>query len=220
MADAEVQILISAIDNMSTTLKRIEGTLGKTQQNIEKQTVATTQSFDKQMGSLLILGDAANKVDNIFTSYQNMQLRLENASERVANAQDRLINAQKNLREITKKASATAEDYADAQRQVEIASRSLQIAQNNQARMNNMVIGTYINMSIQAISLVASIGKAKTAIIGLTVAVQTFVASIPVIGWVLIGATAAVGAFTLAIQENTQGIKDWEEGYKIGRAHV
>ncbi len=86
MPDSEVSILISAIDNMSTTLKKIEATLGQTQKSVEKQTAATTQTFDKQMGSLLILGDAANKVDNIFSSYQNMQLRLENASERVANA--------------------------------------------------------------------------------------------------------------------------------------
>ena len=218
--DAEVQILISAIDNMSVTLKKIEATLGQTQASVEKQTDATTKTFDKQMGSLLVLGDAANKVDNIFTSYQNLQLRLENASERVANAQDRLIKAQQNLREVTKKAGATAEDYADAQRQVEMASRSLQISQNNQARMNNMVIGTYINMSIQAISLSASLGTVKVAIMGLTVAVQGFIASIPVFGWVLIGATTAVGAFTWAIQENTSGLKDWSEEWSTSGAEV
>ena len=216
--DAEVQILISAIDNMSVTLKKIEATLGQTQASVEKQTEATTKTFDKQMGSLLVLGDAANKVDNIFTSYQNLQLRLENASERVANAQDRLIKAQQNLREVTKKAGATAEDYADAQRQVEMASRSLQISQNNQARMNNMVIGTYINMSIQAISLSASFGTVKIAIIGLTKASLAFIAT--PIGATLVAIGTALSIVTYQfieykkVQEDLKLIEEDEIGLR------
>ena len=125
MADAEIQILISAVDNMTATMKKIEGQLESSNRNIQKQTDVTSQTFDKQMGSLLVLGQMASRVDSIFISYMNVQIRLENATERVMNAQDRLTDAQDNLNKVMNDSKSSAEDVAKAQTQVERASRSL-----------------------------------------------------------------------------------------------
>ena len=99
MADAEIQILIKAVDEMSSTLKKVETNIGTMTKNSEKQTKSLGSAFTKLQGDLLILGNAASRVDSIFSSYVSMQLRLENATERVIGAQDRLTEAQDRLTE-------------------------------------------------------------------------------------------------------------------------
>jgi len=224
MADEEIQILISAQDEMSATLKRIEGNLDDFGKATKKQTQLTTDAFKSQITTLVSLGNIASSVDNIFSSYTNLQLRLENATERVTGAQERLRVAQERLTDAQKESQRTAlsleklsvqeerskkrlqelnnhlaflirnkvnpasEKYkntlaeiqdeefnlrdiqltrtelvekqskkvVDAQREVESATRGVTIAENNLARANNQVIGTYINMATQSLSVVAS----------------------------------------------------------------
>ena len=97
MAENEIKILISAVDDATATLKKIEGQMGIMQKEIAKSTDKAAKSTDDQIGSFIRLGAAANSLDNIMSSYQNLQLRLENSAERVANAQDRVTDAQDKL---------------------------------------------------------------------------------------------------------------------------
>lgn len=154
MADAQVQILIQAVDDMSKTVKNIEKTLEGMNKNVQKQSEQTSKAFTKQQGNLLILGQAAQSVDNIFSSYTNMQIRVENAAERVMGAQDRLADAHSDLNKVMRDSKSTSEDVADAHRRVEVASRTLTISLNNQKRTNDAVIGTYINMGTQVLVLI------------------------------------------------------------------
>jgi len=206
MADAEIQILIEAIDHATAVMNKIEGRLGESNKQIQKQTEATAKSFDKQMGSLLILGQAANTVDNIFTSYQNLQLRLENATERVTGAQDRLANAQYKLGKVMKDSASKAEDVAEAQRDVESASRALTISQNNLERMQNRVIGTYISIGVQTMTLIAQMPVLIASVRSLTIASMAFIATPLGMALVAIGATIAV--VTLAIHENNKKMEE------------
>ena len=215
MADAEIEILIKAVDQMSGTLNSIEGTLEKTQKNIQKTTDNTSRSFDKQMGSLLVLGQAAGTVEHIQSSYVNLQLRLENASERVANAQDRLRKAQYNLSKVQKNTSATAEDLAEANQDVESATRSLTISQNNLARAHNQVMGTYINIGVQVISLTRQMPLLIAEVRSLTIESLAFAATplwgtLIAIGLVVTAVTLTVNAQKKAFEEVTAA----EENYK------
>lgn len=155
MSDAEVQILIQAVDNVSKVMQNIEKTLDSSNKQIKKQTENTSEAFKEQTGKLIKLGQSVQTVDNIFDNYQNMQIRIENATERVNGATDRLADAQYNLSEVMKSGTASAEDIANAQRQVESAQRGLIVSTNNLTRANNEVIGTMINMGIQSASLIA-----------------------------------------------------------------
>ena len=172
MAQSEIAVLIRAVDEVSATVKNIEKNLGGMQEEVRKQTVATSQTFDKQMGSLLVLGNAASRVDSIFSSYQNLQLRLANASERVENAQDHLADTQRNLERLQKSGVATAEQLYDANLAVERASRGLTIAQNNQARAQNLVWGTYIQIGLSVVTLLASLPALATALVGVATGIK------------------------------------------------
>lgn len=191
MAEGEIQILITAVDNMSAVMTKVEANLDKSNTAIQKQTTATSKGFQEQTGNLLILGQAANSVDRIWSSYQNMQLRIENATERVTGAQDRLADAQYELNKLLKSGTASAEDLQNAQRKVESASRGLTISQNNLQRAQNRVIGTYIGMGMQAVTLIASFGKVKIAIMAMTKASLAFLAT--PLGIALAAIAVAVG---------------------------
>ena len=102
MAESEIRILITAVDNVSAELKTIEGKIDGFSKNTAKQTQAVSKSFQQQTSALIALGNAALTVDNILTSYQNLQLRLENATERVTGATERLRFAQEKYTEILK----------------------------------------------------------------------------------------------------------------------
>ena len=81
MADQSIEILLKIQDEMSSTLKRIEGNLEDFNNKVTKQNQVSTKTFQEQTTSLLALGNAAQYVDNIFSSYSNLQLNLENATE-------------------------------------------------------------------------------------------------------------------------------------------
>ena len=209
MADAEIQILIKAVDEVSATMSRIEGTLEKSNKNIQKQTMATSETFDKQMGSLLVLGSTASRVDTIFSSYQNLQIRLENASERVTGAQDRLRKAQYNLSKVQKDTSKTALDVADAQADVDSATRGLTISMNNQARANNMVIGTYINIGVQAVTLIAQLPVLIKSVESLTIAGWAFVAT--PLGITLVALAGIITLVTLGYRESKKSAEEYKQ---------
>lgn len=159
MAEEKIQILIEAVDEATAVLRKIEDQVTNSGKAIVRSQEQTKKSFEVSTESLLAVGNAAESVDRIFSSYENLQLRLENASERVANAQDRLRDAQYKLHKTQQDASASAEDVANAQQNVEAASRGLTISQNNLARANNAAIGTYISMGVGIVELSVSIGK-------------------------------------------------------------
>lgn len=196
MADATIQILIEAQDKVTATLKNIEGTLGGMAKNSAKQSQAISQGFTSTTDSLIALGNAAATVDNIFSSLTNMQLRLENANERLANAQDRVSDAQTKLNRLQKSGTASAEDLADASQEVERANRGLTISQNNLARAQNQVIGTYINIGVQVIALSASLPKLKLALEAVNASMWR-IASNP-LGIVLIALAGVITLATLA----------------------
>lgn len=211
MAEAELEVLIKAIDEMSGTLKKIEGNLEKTNKNIQKQTEKTSTIFQETTGDLLVLGSAASRVDAIFSSYTNIQLRLENASERVANAQDSLADAQRELNKLQKSGKASADDLRKAEQQVERASRALNIAQNNVARTQNQVLGIWINMGVQSVTLIASLGSVTVAIQRMTASAIAFIvtplgATLAALGVVI----AVVGMEYLRASQRAEKLQDLE----------
>lgn len=203
--DDEVRILIKAVDEATATIERIEKKLDASNKMMQKSSENTAEAFDKQMGSLIVLGQAAGNVDRIFDSYNNMQLRLENSSERVANAQDRLRKAQYNLTKVQKDTTATAEDLAEAQADVESASRSLNISQNNLAKTQNQVSGTYIAIGVQVVSLVKSMPVLIAEVRSLTAAGMAFIAT--PIGAALLAISLAAGAVAGAYKEQKEELE-------------
>lgn len=217
MADAEIQILVSLKDEMTAGFERIQSTLEKGNKSIQKQTEITSKSFTEQMGSLLVLGQAASTVDNIFSSYTNLQLRLENATERVTGAQDRLAEAEYRLKKVTNDASSTTDDIKNAERQLEAASRGLTIAQNNIARANNQVIGTFISMGLQVTTLIAQMPVLIKTLKELAVAAGIAEAALGPIGWAILAIGAAITVFSMA---NSEYKKQLEEAKAIEDAKV
>ena len=173
MADAEVEILLTLTTQITKSLdeakKSIEGTTN----------------------SLLAVGNAASSVDSIFSSLTSISLRLENAHERLANAEDRLEDAQTRLNRLQKSGKATSEQLEDAQKDLDRATRGLTISQNNLARAQNQVIGTYINVGIQSIRLIQSLPQLKKAIDDIRIASQAFVATPLGLALLAIGAALA-----------------------------
>lgn len=206
MADAEIEVLIKVVDEMSGKLTDIEGRIDNYQKANQNASEAVTKSWQDQMTGLIALGNAAQSVDNIFSSYQNLQLRLENAAERVTGAQERLEDAQEKLNRLMKDGSAKASDLADAQKEVDRASRSLTIAENNQARAQNMIVGAYINMGVQTMVLIGSIPKLVVAIKALTVASMEFI--VTPIGAALAAVAAVAVIVTTAYIEQKNAVEN------------
>ena len=204
--DAQIAILIRAVDEFSGTLKNIETQLTKTNRNITKQTEETGKAFDKQTGSLLILGQAANSVDNIFSQYRNLQLRLENATERVSNAQDRLSDSQIKLTRLQQSGTATTDQLHDAEQELERATRGLTISQNNLERTQNMVIGTYISIGTQVVSLLRSMPLLIVEVRALTISSLAFIAT--PLGATLLVIGAAIALVTIENNKLKTAIED------------
>jgi len=205
MADAEIQILITAIDEISGTLKKIEGQLETSNKNIQTQTTKTTEVFGQQITTLLALGNVAQKLDHIWTAYQNMQIRLENASTRLTNAQERLEDAQTKLNRMVRDGVDDMDKLQDAQKEVERASRNLIISKNNLARVNNAVIGTYIMMGTQLVSAVYDFYKLYKAIRDTAIATTILkgITSPAGLAIGLLAAGAGVAAVSLMMQKNS-----------------
>lgn len=215
MAENEIKILISAVDDATATLKKIEGQMGIMQKEIAKSTDKAAKSTDDQIGSFIRLGAAANSLDNIMSSYQNLQLRLENSAERVANAQDRVTDAQDKLNKLTKDGKSKTDDYIQAQKELERASRSLTIAENNQSRAQNAVLGIYINMAVQGLVLVKSYSELKLALDKATASALKFIATpigatITAVALVLITAKAALDQHNKSVEETRKAWEDYQ----------
>lgn len=208
----EIQILIRAIDEVTGTIKKIESNLENMNKSVKKQTEETSKAFDKQMGSLLVLGNAANSVDRIFSNYQNLQLRLENSTERVANAQDRLRKAEYNLKKVQKDVTASAEDLAEANADVDSATRSLTISQNNLERANNQVLGTYIQISLESLNLIKSLPILINSFKTLGIAFATLAVTPLGISLIALGGTIAV--LTKLTGDNKTEVEETYNNYK------
>lgn len=170
----EIAIIIKAFDEFSKTNEKILGELDKLNQKVSglskgqeiaaKAAEQSAKAFDKNLGSLIALGNAASAVEHIQSSLVNLQLRLENATERVANAQDRLADSQTKLSRLQKSGTATADQLHDAEQELERATRGLTISQNNLERTQNMVVGTYISIGVQVLSLIKSLPVLNTQV--------------------------------------------------------
>jgi len=199
--ETELQILIKAIDEVSGTVKDIEKTVSGMSKEVTKQTAKTEKAFQSSTDSLLALGNAASSVDRIFDSYQNLQLRLENAAIRVEEAQKNQRDAQYNLNKVMSDGTATAEDIAKAQDDLDTATNRVTVAMNNQARAGNAVVGTYINIGVQVVTLIASLPKLWESVVILGKAIWGLVpalTSVTVAGaplWIII--LAVIAALTL-----------------------
>ena len=184
-ADAEIAILIKAQDQFSDKIDGMNKKLDSFVRDNKKQTESLSQSWNRTTDSLIAIGNVASSVDSIFSSLTNLEIRLENATERLANAQDRLADAGGNVEKSQKKlqfinerlerlANAgittgeqvlklreeqilASDDLTQAQKEEERATRSLTIAENNLARAQNQVLGTYIQIGIQSVSLAKSL---------------------------------------------------------------
>lgn len=196
MVDNRIQILIEGQDKISATLSNIESKIKKFGDENKTATDKMINSWQKGTNSLIAIGNAAASVDNIFSSLTNLSIRLENASERLANAQDRLedsqlgvVRANKDLVKIQKTYNFVLKNHLedteygirvldayeeasrrveDAQKAEERATRGLIISENNLERAQNQVIGTYISIGIQSLSLIASIPSLISALSNLS----------------------------------------------------
>lgn len=208
MANNELSILIRAVDEMSGTLKKAEGNLQKFTSTTERQSKKTQDAFEGSTTALLALGNIASTVDNIFSSYTNIQLRLENATLRVTNSHERLADAQTKLNRLIRDGKANADEMADAQLGVERATRGVEISENNLARANNMVIGTYINIGVQTVTLLASLPKLIATIRSLEVATLALNAALAVI-------TISVGLIVTILNQSKKAIEDVNTAIQI-----
>jgi hypothetical protein len=212
----EIEILITAVDNATKTLDDIKDTVESSSKAIAVQNKETTKSFEDQMKGLIALGNTAATVDRIFSAYENLQLRLENATERVANAQDRLSDAQKKLTRLQKDNTASAEDLADAQQEVERATRGLTISQNNLQKTQNQAVGTYINMAVQTMTLIANLSSLTKTVMGAKMAEEAYNAVKAVglalsgpYGWAILAGAAAVGVFAVSAMNSANAQSDF-----------
>lgn len=213
--DAQIEVIVSAVDKVTGELKNIESSIQGFSKETKKSTEEVTKSFDDNLGSLIALGNAASTVDNIFSSLTNLQIRLENATLRVTNAQERLEDATTRLTRLQKSGKASADDLADARKEVERATRGVEISENNLARAQNQVIGTYINIGVQTLVLIKSLPTLATAVNGVTISVAGLeIALAP-----LLIALAALGAIIYvvvsaykAISESNEKLKTLNEG--------
>lgn len=185
MADAQISVLIEAQDKITATLSRIEGQIDKFGKANQRASEGMATAWQNGTNKLIAIGNVAASVDNIFSSLTNLELRLENATERLANAQDRLADSSESVADSQKDVAyltdrlkrlndagiTTGEQVWDLQERLftasktlsrnqkeeERAKRSLTIAENGLARAQNQVIGTYIGVGVQTLSLVGSL---------------------------------------------------------------
>lgn len=211
VADSEIQILIKAIDEVSGTTKRIEENISKMADETAKQTKTMGQAFKESTGSLLVLGQAASSVDRIMDSYQNLQLRLENASIRVEEAQKNQRDAQYNLKKVMEDAKSTTDDIAKAQDDLDTATNRVTVAMNNQSRVGNAVIGTYIGIGMQVVTLVASIPALITAVSTLGISLWSLVPALTTVTVVGLPLWAVVLAIAGAVAGIIALIVYWDE---------
>lgn len=218
MAENEISIVITAVDNVSKQLDVISANIAKMSTASTEQTQKLGNAFQETTGTLLLFGQAVDKAEGISRTYENAQLRLENAQERLSNAQDRYADATSNVNDLVKQGITSGDKYTKALTEQERAGRSLIISQNNLERANNQVIASYIFMGVQTLSLLSDLPKLATSLgtVALklyayttateaaTAAEIDFEAFSGPIGWGILaaGAAAATGAFLFLKYQN------------------
>lgn len=223
MADSEVSIIIKAVDEASKILANVKNEIGgleKTGKSLAKTQEATTSAFKDSTASLIAIGNAANTVDNIFSSYQNLQNRIENAELRV-------VESRQSLQEQTFKIKSAQEAYnvavakygknsdearkaaatlSQEQLNLETTTRRLQISQNNLERAQNAVVGSYISMGVQTVALIASLPQLAIAVGMLSKAMLGLQLSMGGAAGVIIAIGALIGAVALLIGKKKKAI--------------
>ena|SRR3990167_2507275 len=147
------------VDEVGRAVVRIEADIAglKTGMDQARQELKNYENtVQTSTRTLLALGNVASSVDSIMSSYTNTQIRVENAELRV-------IEARQDLNKLTREGKTGTEEY-------ESAVRRLEIAENNLERANNAVVGTYINMGVQILTLSTSLPGAIEGVKGLAMA--------------------------------------------------
>jgi len=173
MADTQIEILIKAVDEFSTTLKKIDKNTTTMAKDVTKQTETMGESFSRAQGNVLVLGQAALSVGNIFDTYENTQIRVENASIRVEEAQKNVRDAQYELQKVMSDSTATAADIAKAQDDLATSSNRLTVAENGLQKANGDVWKSWVEMGLQGITLLASLPTLISTVISLGTALWT-----------------------------------------------
>lgn len=209
--DSEIQIVITAVDEMSDKIDKIEGKLDDMSTTTERSSKSMANSFEMTVQGLVSIGNIVNATNNIFQTYENMQIKLENAQDRVANSKDNLTNAELRLKRAKEDLITTihdekrtdedmirAEENIDiAQRGVEKSTNNLEIAQRRLEKTQHDVWITYVNMGVQIGGLLLSIPTAIVAIGKLSagfygMAAATWAATAPLL--IYLGIAIAVAA--------------------------
>ena len=136
-----------------------------------------------------------------------MQIRLENAQERVNNAQDRFTDAQDKVNALIKAGKRGTDDYIAAQKELDRASRALIISENNQERVQNAVVGTYIQMGVQSLNLIKALPELIAYIRTLTASSMAFIAT--PLGAALLAIGAAVALISYDMKKGNELAKEW-----------
>ena len=210
MVSNSVEILISAVDNYTKELQQAQkqfesfgkslSTTGKAQAVLGKQQIETVSSFKTSTEALIAYGNVANSVDNIMSRYTNLQLRIENAEIRV-------LDSREALTKLTQEGKQGTEEYVNAQRRLEIS-------QNNLARANNAVIGSYIGMSIQVLTLTSSLPAAIKGIQAMIISIKVLDGSIKATLVTLTPWIAVIGLVSFAAYELIGMNRDLDDSQK------
>jgi len=213
MADAEIQVLIKVVDELSNQIKVISGNIDKMADNTQSANETIQRGFTETTNQLIAVGNAAQAVEGIFSRYENMQIRLENASLRLENAQERVADSQLKLNRLVEDGKAGTREYQDAQTELERANRGLIISQNNLHKVQGQAIGTYITMGVEVLRLIASYQSLVRAFIAIRESitayniVQTISLALTNQAGLVIGLVAAgVGIATVKYLEASSGL--------------
>jgi hypothetical protein len=113
MTDAQVEILIKAVDEASAKIDKVQKNVESANKKIEKSNAGAVASWGKTISTLQTLGNVANGIHNIFEIQEARTRNLENATDRLENATLRLKDAKLSLKRAT-------EDVAISQKQIQL----------------------------------------------------------------------------------------------------
>ena len=105
MVETEIQILITAIDNATKTLDRIEKQVTSGNKKMDEANKSLSTSFTKVQGAMMNLVGAAQSFHQFLEIGEQRTRSLENAQDRLENATIRLQNAQDKLNEVNRSAA-------------------------------------------------------------------------------------------------------------------
>jgi len=139
LADSQIEVVIKAVDEISGTIKNIEGKIDGLQKQAEANGHAIGKTFQDMGGAVLVLGQSVDRVIGIMNMWQNYNIRLENAQDRLLTSIDNVTKAQWNLEDATKA-------VAKAFQSIETAQKNLKKAQDDKKKADEELIKAQENV--------------------------------------------------------------------------